>query len=119
MRDEAAAAARFVHAASANRHTPFGCKDPLRVIGGLAAADTDSMRLGNVFGDGQQLRHRLKGLARVVLIESGDNHAQTAPGEFVGHINEFPVKELSFINADDFRFGFDAGEKFGSRLNRS
>ena len=52
VRDEAAAAARLVHAVCSDRHALFGFKGALRVVGRLTAADADGVRLGDVFGDG-------------------------------------------------------------------
>ena len=78
MRDEMAAAARFVHPACADGDSFFGFKGALRIVGGLAAAHTDGVSLGDVFGDGEELRHRLERFSGIVLVETGNNYAFSA-----------------------------------------
>ena len=51
--DEAAAAARFVGVRCADDDAARGLDDALRVVGWLAAADADGVRLGDVLGDGE------------------------------------------------------------------
>ena len=57
------------------------CDQPLRVVGRVAAHHADGARLGDVFGDRQQLRHRLERLAEVVLVEAGHDDAHAARGQ--------------------------------------
>src|SRR5687767_693121 len=101
--DKAAAAAGLVGVGGADDDAALDLGDALRVVGGLAAADADGVRLGDVLGDGEELRHRLEGAARVVLIEPGDDDAHSARGERVGDAHEFEVEELPLVNADDVR----------------
>ena len=68
-------AARLVGALGAEQHALAAGDEPLRVVGGIAADHADGERLGDVFGDRQQLRHRLERLAEVVLVEPGDDDA--------------------------------------------
>jgi hypothetical protein len=52
MRDEAFAAAGFVHAFASHRDTLFGFKSTLSVVCRLATLHADGVSLGNVFRDG-------------------------------------------------------------------
>src|SRR5207253_11063619 len=87
VRNKALATASFVHPGSADRDALFGFEDALRVICGLAALDADGVGFRDVFSDCEQLRHWLPGLAGLVLIQSGDDHAHAAFGKFVGDTN--------------------------------
>ena len=117
MGDEAAAAAGFVSVGRADDDARVLLDDALRVVGGLAAANADGVRLGDVLGDGEQLRHRLEGLAGVVLIEAGDDDARAASGEFVGDLDEPLIEELSLVNADNFGVGLGERKDFVRRLD--
>src|ERR1043165_6497330 len=110
VRDEAAAAALLVGVARADDDAALDLDDALLVVGGLAAADADGVRLGDVLGDGEQWRHRLEGAARVVLVECGDDDSQPALGESVGDRDEVFVEELPLVNADDLRVRLDLRE---------
>jgi hypothetical protein len=61
------------------------------------------VRLGDVLGDGKQLRHRLERLAEVILIQSRDDHPDAAVGERAAHSGQTGIEELSFVDAHDFR----------------
>src|SRR5438270_8089436 len=115
VRDKAAAAARLVAVRSADDDLALDLHDALRVVGGLAAADADGVRLGDVLGDGEELRHRLEGLARVVLVESGDDDTKATLRERVGDRDEFVVEELPLVNADDLRVRLDLREYLSRR----
>src|SRR5256885_17094401 len=105
--DETATAAGFVHAFAPNRDAFFGLKSALGVVGGLAALHADGVGLGDVLSDGKKLRHRLPGLAGVVLIEAGDNHPDAALSQSIGHADQFVIEKLPLINANYFGVRFD------------
>jgi hypothetical protein len=65
--------------------------EALRVVGRVAAHHTDGARLGDVLGDGQQLRHRVEGLAQVILVQPGHDHAHAARGQ-PGHRRQLGVE---------------------------
>src|SRR2546423_7870564 len=117
--DEAAAAARLVRVGCADDDLALDLDDALRVVGGLAAADADGVRLCDVLGDGEELRHRLERFSGVVLVESGDDDAHAALRERVRHIDQFVVEELTLVNADDLRVRLDLREYLGSRARDS
>ena len=54
---------------------------PLRVVRGVAAHHADGERLGDVLGDGEELRHGFERLAAIVLVEAGDDHPHPGVGE--------------------------------------
>ena len=80
-RIEAVPAARLVGALRAEQHPVSACDQPLGVVGRVAAHHADGPRLGDVLGDGQQLRHRLERLAQIVLVEPRDDHPHAAAGQ--------------------------------------
>ena len=53
VRDEALAAASFVHAGATDRNTFFRFKSALRIVCGLVALHADGVGLGNVFRNRQ------------------------------------------------------------------
>src|SRR5436190_11592264 len=68
VRIEAVAAARLVEPRRADQHAIAADDQPLGVIRGIAADHADRQRLGDVLGDGQELRHRLEGSTEIVLV---------------------------------------------------
>ena len=102
MRIEAVPAARLVEAGRADQHAIAAEHEALRVVRRIAADDADGQRLGDVFGDRQQLRHRLERTAQVVLIEPGDDDALAAVRQRVARRRQVRVEELPFVDADDF-----------------
>src|SRR5256714_5257789 len=69
--NEAASAARLICVAGPDDDLALDLDDALRVVGGLAAADADGVRLRDVLGDGEELRHRLERFSGVVPVEAG------------------------------------------------
>ena len=59
------------------------------------------MDLLDVFGDCHEAGDGAEGLAEVVGVEAGDDDADTAVGEGLGHFDEALVEELGLIDADD------------------
>ena len=113
--DEAHAAACLVLVRGADGDAFLGFKGALRIVSGLATLHTDSVSFGDVFGDCQQLWHRFPWLDGVVLIETGNDHAHAALSEGVGDVDQFVIKKLSLIDADDFRVRIDFGKDLGRR----
>src|SRR3989475_12324015 len=91
------ATASLVHAGGADRDALFGFENALRAVRGLAALDANRVGFGDVFGDSEQLRHRLPRLAGVVLIQSIHDHAYAAFGQFVASPHRSAVKKLGSI----------------------
>ncbi len=75
--NKATTAAGFVHSSGADGDALFGFEDALGVVGGLATLHADGVSLCNVLGDGEELPHRFPGVARVVLIQSGDYYSHS------------------------------------------
>ena len=73
------------------------------------------MSLRDVFGDREELRHRFPRFAGVVLIESGNDYAHSSLCERVRDMNQFVIKELPFIDADNFSIRIYISEHFGRR----
>ena len=61
-----------------------------------------AQRLGDVFGDRQQLRHRLERPAEIVLIQPGDDDALAAVRQRVAGRRQVRVEELPLVDPDDF-----------------
>src|SRR5262245_56978483 len=72
-RIEAVPAARLVKTRGAHQHAVAARDEPLSMVGRIATHDTDGQRLGDVLRDREQLRHRLKRAAEIVLIEPRDD----------------------------------------------
>jgi hypothetical protein len=73
------------------------------------------VRLGDVLGHGQKVRHRPEGAARVVLVESGDDDAHAAVGQLVDDGDEVGVEELPFVDADHLGRRLDERAYLGGR----
>ena len=104
------AAAGFVEARGANEDTFAALDEALGVIGRIAAHHADGERLGDVLGDGQQLRHRLERPSEVVLIEPGDDHPLAAVRKGVARCRQVRIEELPFVDADDLGVRRDGGD---------
>jgi len=101
-------AARFVHPGGADQHAVAAGDQPLRVVRRIAADDADGQRLGDVFGNREELRHRLERTAQVVLIQTRDDHTFPAVRERVARGRQVRVEELPFVNPDDLGVVVDA-----------
>src|SRR5947207_14730880 len=75
MRYETFPASSLVFIACPDLHSLLGFDRSLGIISRTAAFYTDGMRLGNEFGDRQELRHRLKRLSTIVLVQTRDYHS--------------------------------------------
>ena len=106
-RIEAAAAARLVSALRADEHALAAGDKALRVIGRGAAHHADGQGLGDVFGDGEELRHRLERLSEVVLIEPGHDDAFSLVRERVADGRQFRIEELALVDPYDLGVGCD------------
>src|SRR4051794_5620803 len=100
-RVETVTAARFVGALGAYEHAFAARNKALGVVGRRTADHADSERLGDVFGNREQLGHGFEGFAQVVLIEARDDDALALVRERAADRGEFGVEELSFVDADD------------------
>lgn len=67
----------------------------------ISAHDTDGQCLCDVFSDRQKLRHRLKWLASVILIQSSYDYALALVREQFTHVYEIGLEELTFIDTDN------------------
>src|SRR5438477_7052788 len=111
---EVVAAARLVRALRADMDAIFGSDDALAAARRLAADDADRQLLGDVFGLGKELRHRVERLAAVVLIEARNHHAQSAGGEVLHDRNDLGAEELHFVDA----YYLDVGCEFRQYIGR-
>src|SRR5690349_3408615 len=99
----AAAAAGLVQVGAAHDDAA-GARDlAIRAIRRAAAHHADGQRLRDVLGDREQLRHGFERLARVVLVEPGDDHAFPAARELLAHAHQVGAEELAFVDADHLR----------------
>jgi len=65
-----------------------------------------------IIADGLALRHRFPRFPGIVLIETGDDDANTAPSEFIRHAHKVVIKKLPLVNAYHFRIRFNPGQHF-------
>src|SRR5215831_14389761 len=99
----AAPAARLVDVGAADHHASRAADLAVGAIGRLATNDTDRQRLGDVLGDREQIGHRLEGLALVVLVEPGHDHALAPARELVDHRQQVAAEELALVDPDHLR----------------
>src|SRR5438093_7028613 len=83
-----AAAARLINVAGADYNTFAAIDQALGVVGGIAAADTDSQSFGDVLRDTEQLRHGFEGSSRIILIETRNDHALAHVRKLVTDLNQ-------------------------------
>ena len=67
----------------------------------ISAYDTDGQCLCDVLSDRQKLRHRLKWLASVILIQSSYDYALALVREQFTHVYEIGLEELTFIDTNN------------------
>src|SRR5262245_43739103 len=108
-------AARLVSTLCPDEDAGVAGHEPLRMVCRRAADHADRESSGAVFGNGQQLRHRLEWLAEIVLIEAGDNYPLPAIGERAAHRRQLGVEELPLVDSDDLGIGQDLRKKFPRR----
>src|SRR5437763_6960549 len=111
MRVEAVPAARFVHAGGADEDAVAAGDEALRVVRRIAADDADGERLGDVFGNREQLRHRLEGTPEIILIEAGDDDPLAAIRERIARPRQTRVEELPLVDSDDVGVVVDAAQQ--------
>jgi hypothetical protein len=75
------------------------------VVGRVAADDADREGLRDVFGNGQQLRHRLERAAQIILIQTGHDDALAVVRQGIAGGRQVLVEELPFVDPDDFGVG--------------
>src|SRR5260370_31861646 len=71
---ETTPAARLVYPGRAHYDQFLGPAQALRVLGRIPAAHADGQRLGDGFGQRQQIWHRRERAAHIVRIHAGDHH---------------------------------------------
>ena len=74
MWNKALTTAGFIFIARTDLDTGIGLDRSLRVIGRPSTFYADRVGFCDKFRDRQELRHRLERLARVILIQTGDDH---------------------------------------------
>ena len=94
------AATGFIDFAGSHDNTFFGCGHAIGIVRLSSATHADSMHLGNIFGNGQQLGNRLKRDTPIIHIESRDDHALTAICKILHDINKIIAKELRLVYPD-------------------
>ena len=77
----------------------------LRSVRRVSAYHAYCQGLCNVFSDREKLRHRLEGLAAIVLVESRNDHALSGIRKLFADVDNIRSEELSFIDADNLRVG--------------
>ena len=110
---EAVAAEGLVNVFLAQEDEVVALAEAVRVVRERAAADADGVHLLHVLGDGHQARHGPEGLAEVVGVESGGDHAHAAVGQGLADFHEAFVEELRLVDADHFHVGADFFEHLG------
>src|SRR5258705_316787 len=89
----------------------------LRLVCRLATLHADGVSLGNVFGDGEKLWHRLPGFAGVVLIEAGYYDAPSPTRQLCGNLHQVVVKKLALIDSNHLRVRLNFSEYFLGATN--
>ncbi len=118
MRHKTLAAACLVFIGSTDLDAFFRFHRALGIVRGTAALNTDGMRLGDKFGDRQQLWHRFEWLTGVILVEPGNDHALTVFRKLVYCRHKLHIEELSLVYPDNLRIRFYARHHFGRRADR-
>jgi len=67
-------------------------------IGQRATLHADGMDLGDVVGNGAERRHGAEGLSPEVHVQSGNDDAHPAVGQFVTDADQTLVEELGFVD---------------------
>ena len=70
------------------------------MVGEVAAAHADGVHLRHVFGRSHQRRHRAERPARVIHVESRDDHPHAVVGQLSADIDDAFVEELCLVDAD-------------------
>src|SRR6185503_10560585 len=94
VRVEAPATAGLVRLGGADHHAFAARYQTLRIGRRASAADADRPRLGDVFRDGQQERHRLERSSEIIHVQAGDDHALALIGQIVRDSDQVLVEEL-------------------------
>lgn len=72
----------------------------LRARGVTPADHADGVKLVDMLGLGQEMRHRPEGFASKVKIETGHQHAQSPLGQCLRHADNLEIEELGFVDPD-------------------
>ncbi len=84
-----------------------------------AAAHADGVHLVDVFGEGQDSRHRPEGSSQVVLVETGDDHANTPVGELGHQLGQSLVEKLRLIDAHHLDAELELRAQLGAVAHRA
>ena len=71
------------------------------VGGEIAAMIADSVEFGNVFGDGQQLRHGAKWFSAEIHIKPGHDDPVSTQRQFFANGRQLMIKKLCLVYTDD------------------
>ena len=75
------------------------------MVGQVAAADTDGMYLGHIFGRGHQHRHRPERPSRIIHIQTRHDHPNTAVGQLAADIHDAVIEKLGLVDPDNVDIG--------------
>jgi hypothetical protein len=73
------------------------------VIGRITADYANGVQLGDVFGDGHDLGHRLEWLTQVVLIQTRNDYPLARFRQLPADFSQVISKKLRFIDPHDIR----------------
>jgi hypothetical protein len=98
---KAASATRLVRVPGAYQYALAGFCRSLRPVGRVAAHDTDSEGLCDVFSDRQQLRHWFEWLALIILVKASNDHPLSLIGKGFRDLDESHIEKLTFVDPDN------------------
>jgi hypothetical protein len=70
----------------------------LAIVSRATATHANGVYLIDIFGTGENSRHRAEGFAPEVLIETSDDHPDTGIGKIIHQIHQAIIEELSFVD---------------------
>ena len=82
------------------------------VICEIAAPDADGMYLTDFLSYSHKVRHRAERFSEKIGVKAGDDHTDSAVGEFLGHIHKRHIIELGLVNPDDLHIRTDVQHLF-------
>jgi hypothetical protein len=98
VRLKTASAPRFVHACGPHDDQVFRSHQPLRMHGRISALHANGEQLDDLFGNGQQARHRLEGTPKVISVEAGDDHPLSHISHAHADVDQTFSEELALVN---------------------
>ena len=73
----------------------------------ISTLDADGVDLTDILSYSHQSGHRAERLSKIVRIETGDNHPDSAVCESLTHIDQFIIEELGFVDTYHIYVGRD------------